>query len=45
MKYIGDDTNDKIIEVEAEVDIKIGSWGMQWFKGLLHLIRELKLDK
>ncbi len=33
--------NDKAIKVENE----IGIWDKQWFKGLLHLIRELELDK
>ena len=44
-KYIKNDASDKAIEIEAKVEIEIENWGMQWLKGLLHLIRELELDK
>ncbi len=44
-KCIRDNVSDKAIEIEAEVEIEIGVWGMQQAEGLLHLIRELELDK
>ncbi len=37
--------NDKAVGIEAEVEIEIGIWDMEWSESLLHLIRELKLDK
>ncbi len=45
MKRIEDDASDKAVEIEAEVEVDVGNWGTQWPKGLLHLIRELELDK
>ena len=44
-KYIRDDASNEAIGIEAEVEIKIRSWGTQRPKGLLHLIRKLELDK
>ena len=44
-KYIKNDASDKAIGVEAEVEIRIRDWGIQRFKNLLHLIKELELDK
>ncbi len=44
-KRIGNDINDEAIGVKAKIEIKTGSWGTQQPKGLLHLIRELELDK
>ena len=35
----------KAIKIKTEIEIKIKSWGMQQFESLLHLIRELELDK
>ncbi len=32
-------------EIEAEVEVDIGSWGMQWPKSLIAPDRKLKLDK
>ena len=44
-KCIGNNTNIEAVKVEAKIEIKIRSWDTQWFKGLLHLIKELELDK
>ncbi len=44
-KYIEDDANNEVIEVEAEVEIKIGGWDTQQPENLLYLIRELEFDK
>ncbi len=44
-KCIGDNTGDKVIGIEVEVEIEIGGWVTQRLEGLLHLIRELELDK
>ena len=44
-KCIGDDASNKTIGVEAEIEIKIGSWAIQRFEGLLHLIKELEFVK
>ncbi len=44
-KCIGDDATNEAVWFEAEVKVNIGVWGTQRFKGLLHLIRELELDK
>ena len=44
-KCIRNDASNKNIGIEAKVEIKIGIWGMQRLKSLLHLIRELELDK
>ncbi len=41
----GDDINDEAIKFEVEFEIEIGGWGTQGLKGLMHLIRELELDK
>ncbi len=40
-KHIRDNTNNEAIELEIE----IRGWGTQWLESLLHLIRELELDK
>ncbi len=40
-KCIRNDTNDKTIEVEIEIE----GWSMQWPESLLYLIRKLELDK
>ncbi len=44
-KYIRNDINNKSVGIEAEVEIEIEGWDMQWPESLLYLIRELKLDK
>ncbi len=44
-KCIKDDVSDKAIEIEAEVGVDIGSWGMQWPEGLIASNRELELNK
>ncbi len=44
-KCISDNANDKAIGIEAEVEIEIRGWDMQWLEGLLHLIRELEFNK
>ncbi len=44
-KYIKEDINDEAIRIEAEIEIMIRNWGIQQFKGLLHLIKKLELDK
>ncbi len=42
---IGDDASDKAIEIMAKFEINIRSWGTQRLEGLLHLIKELELNK
>ena len=38
MRYIGDNTSDEAMGIEAEVEIEIGSSGTQGHEGLTHLI-------
>ena len=45
MMYIWNNINDKAIEVEVGVKIKIVNWDMQCFESLLYLIRKLELNK
>ena len=45
MKHIKDNINDKAIGIEVKVEIEIRDWDKQWPEGLLHLIRELELNK
>ncbi len=40
-KYIRNDTSDEAVRIEA----KVRGWGMQWPEDLLHLMKELELDK
>ncbi len=40
-----DDASDKAIKIEAEIEVDIEGWGMQWPKDLIALDRELELDK
>ena len=45
IKCIGDDINNKIVKIEAEIEIEIESWDTQQPESLLHLIRKRELDK
>ncbi len=40
-----DDTNDKVVRIEAEVEVDIWGWGTQWPEGLIAPDRELELNK
>ena len=44
-KCIGNDANNKAIEVEAEDKIGIRIWGTQGLESQMQLSRELGLDK
>ncbi len=35
MRYIRDDTSDEAVEIEAEVEVDVGGWDMQWSEGLI----------
>ncbi len=40
-----DDSSDKAVGIEAEVEVDIRGWGTQWREGLIVPDRELELDK
>ena len=44
-KCIENDENNETIGVEAGDEIEIENWGTQGPEGLMHLSRELELDK
>ncbi len=45
MRRIGDEIGDEVVGIEAEVEVDIGGWEMQWPKDLITPDEELKLDK
>ncbi len=40
-----DNASDEAVGIEAEIEVDVGGWGMQWPEGLIASDRELKLDK
>ena len=44
-KYIRDDASDKAIGIEAEFEVDVRGWGMQWPKSLIASDKELELNK
>ncbi len=43
MRCIGDDANNKAVEVKVEIEIR--GWGTQWPEGLIAPDKKLELDK
>ena len=44
-KYIKNDISNKVIQIEAEIEIEIRSWDTQWAEGLIAPNKELEIDK